>query len=162
MKNLHLFIQINCIPFKVIPSRYNSIMPTFCPIVETLVKFDFRNCLQSLLRFGLHHNHESPAQNIFWNGVEWSSWNANSVSKVSNCQSTIFVHWFCNILNVSATGIPFRKQNLMALLCSINSGIVKIEKITFSRLEITTVTIQMMTKKKLFLLWFLLKSNREP
>ena len=37
-------------------------------------------------------NHELFAQNIFWNGVEWSSWNANSVSKVSNCQSTIFVH----------------------------------------------------------------------
>ena len=37
-------------------------------------------------------NHELSAQNIFWNGVEWSSWNANSVSKVSNCQSTIFVH----------------------------------------------------------------------
>ena len=30
-------------------------------------------------------NHELSAQNIFWNGVEWSSWNANSVSKVSNC-----------------------------------------------------------------------------
>ena len=29
-------------------------------------------------------NHELSAQNIFWNGVEWSSWNANSVSKVSN------------------------------------------------------------------------------
>ena len=37
-------------------------------------------------------NHELFAQNIFWNGVEWSSWNANSVNKVSNCQSTIFVH----------------------------------------------------------------------
>ena len=31
-------------------------------------------------------------RNIFWNGVECSSWNSNSVSKVSNCQSTIFVH----------------------------------------------------------------------
>ena len=37
-------------------------------------------------------NHELSAQNIFWKGVEWSSWNTNSVSKVSNCQSTIFVH----------------------------------------------------------------------
>ena len=37
-------------------------------------------------------NHELSAPNIFWNGVEWSSWNANIVSEVSNCQSTIFVH----------------------------------------------------------------------
>ena len=151
MKNLYSFIQINFIPFKVIPSRSNAIMPTFFPIVETLVKFDFRNCLHAFFdsacifsivskrcpRSGLlslensqkSHgaksgeyggcgaicveflakwsretsavwdsaltwckNHELSAQNIFWNGVEWSSWNANSVSKVSNCQSTIFVH----------------------------------------------------------------------
>ena len=37
-------------------------------------------------------NHELSAQNIFWNGVQWSSRNANGVSKVSNCQSMIFVH----------------------------------------------------------------------
>ena len=37
-------------------------------------------------------NHELSAQNIFWNGVERSSWNFNSFRKVSNCQSTIFVH----------------------------------------------------------------------
>ena len=151
MENLYLFIQINFIPFKAIPSRYNALMPTFFPIVETLVKFDFRNCHQRLLRFGLNlfnrvktvssewsfeigdsqkshgaksgeyggcgticveflakwsrrtsavwdgalswcKNHELSAQNIIWNGVERSSWNANSVSKVSNCQSTIFVH----------------------------------------------------------------------
>ena len=42
---------------------------------------------------------------------------------------------FCKILNVSATEISFRKQNLMALHCSTNSDIIKIEKITFSRLE---------------------------
>ena len=54
MKNLYLFIQINFIPFKVIPFRYNALMPTFFPTAETLVKFDFRNCLQNLLRFGLH------------------------------------------------------------------------------------------------------------
>ena len=47
----------------------------------------------------------------------------------------------CNILNVSATEISSRKQNLMALLCSTNSNIVKIEKITFSRLENTSVTM---------------------
>ena len=29
MKNLYLFIHINFIPFKVIPSRYNALMPTF-------------------------------------------------------------------------------------------------------------------------------------
>ena len=54
MKNLDFFIQINFIPFKVIPSRHNALILTFLPIVETLVKFDFRNCLQSLLRFGLY------------------------------------------------------------------------------------------------------------
>ena len=43
LKAVHLFIQINFILFKVIPSRYNPLMPTFFPIVETLVKFDFRN-----------------------------------------------------------------------------------------------------------------------
>ena len=47
----------------------------------------------------------------------------------------------CNILNVSATEISFRKQNLMAPLCPTNSDIVKIEKITFSRLENTSVTM---------------------
>ena len=51
---------------------------------------------------------------------------------------------FCNILNVSATEIPLRKQTLMVLLCSTNSDIVKIEKITFSRLEKTSVTMQQM------------------
>ena len=54
MRNLYLFIQINFIPFKVIPSRYNALMPTFFPIVKTLLKFDFRNYLQSLFRFGLY------------------------------------------------------------------------------------------------------------
>ena len=48
---------------------------------------------------------------------------------------------FCNILNVSATEISFRKQNLMTFLCLTNSNIVKIEKITFSRLENTSVSI---------------------
>ena len=37
-------------------------------------------------------NHELSAQNIFWNGVEWSSWNANGMSMISNYQSTIFKH----------------------------------------------------------------------
>ena len=45
-------------------------------------------------------NHELSARNIFWNGVEWSSWNANSVSKVSNCHSTIFVHYFFDLIAV--------------------------------------------------------------
>ena len=35
-----------------------------------------------------------------------------------------------NILNVSVAEISFRIQNLMALLCSIESDIVKIEKCT--------------------------------
>ena len=48
---------------------------------------------------------------------------------------------FCNILNVSATEISFRKQNLKALFCLTNSDIVKIEKITFNRLENTSVTM---------------------
>ena len=48
---------------------------------------------------------------------------------------------FCNILNVSGTEISLRKQNLMALFVSTNSDILKIEKITFSRLENTSVTM---------------------
>ena len=48
---------------------------------------------------------------------------------------------FCNILKVAATEISSRKQNLMAFLCSTHSDIVKIEKITFSRLENTSVTM---------------------
>ena len=66
MKNLYLFIQINFIPIKVIPSRYNALMPTFFPIVETLVKFDFRNCLQSLLRFGLYLFNRVKAVSLDW------------------------------------------------------------------------------------------------
>ena len=38
---------------------------------------------------------------------------------------------FCNILNVSAAKIPFRTQNLMQLLWSTKSDIIKIEKNTF-------------------------------
>ena len=41
---------------------------------------------------------------------------------------------FRNILNISAAEISFRKQNMMALLCSIKSDIVKIEKCTLGRL----------------------------
>ena len=48
---------------------------------------------------------------------------------------------FCNILNVSVTEISFRKQNLIALFCSTNSDIVKVKKITFSRLKNTSVTM---------------------
>ena len=66
MKNLHLFIQINFIPFKVIPSRYNALMPIFFSIVETLVKFDFRNCLQSLLRFSLYLFNRVKTVSLEW------------------------------------------------------------------------------------------------
>ena len=48
---------------------------------------------------------------------------------------------FRNILKVSAAEISFRKQNLMALLCSIKSDIVKIEKCTLGRLVNTSVNI---------------------
>ena len=47
---------------------------------------------------------------------------------------------FCNIQNVSATEISSRKQNLMALLCSTNSDIVKMKKITFSDYKRNYVT----------------------
>ena len=40
---------------------------------------------------------------------------------------------FRNIPNVSAADLSFRKQNLMALLCSIKSEIVKIEKHKFGK-----------------------------
>ena len=39
---------------------------------------------------------------------------------------------FRNILYVFAAEVSFRKQNLMALLCSIISDIVKIEKCTLA------------------------------
>ena len=51
---------------------------------------------------------------------------------------------FRNILNVSAAGTSFRKQNLMALLCSIESDIVKIEKCTLGCLINTSVNILLM------------------
>ena len=41
---------------------------------------------------------------------------------------------FRNILNISAAEISVRKQNLMALLYSIKSDIVKIKKCTLDRL----------------------------
>ena len=51
-----------------------------------------------------------------------------------------------NILNVSTAEISFPKQNLMALLCSIKSDIVKIEKCTLGRLVNTSVnTLLIMT-----------------
>ena len=48
---------------------------------------------------------------------------------------------FRNILKVSAAEISFRKQDLMALLCSIKTDIVKIEKYTHGRLVNRSVTI---------------------
>ena len=58
-------------------------------------------------------NHELSAQNIFWNDVEWSSWNANSVSKVSDCQSTIFV-----LMLMVVWGVPSH-QHVLCLLWSL-------------------------------------------
>ena len=63
---------------------------TIC--VEFLAKWSRRTSAQWDGALSWCKNHEFSAQNIFWNGVEWSSWNANSVNKVSNCQSTIFLH----------------------------------------------------------------------
>ena len=71
MKNLYLCIQINFIPFKVIPSRYNVLMKTFFPIVETLVKFDFQHCLQSLLRFGLYLFNRVKTVSSEWSFEFW-------------------------------------------------------------------------------------------
>ena len=54
-------------------------------------------------------NHELSAQNIFWNGVEWPSWNANSVSKVSNiyrCYCREEYAFCCKSIHV--TVIPVR------------------------------------------------------
>ena len=48
---------------------------------------------------------------------------------------------FRNILNVSAAEISCHKQNLMELLCSIKSDIVKIEKCNLDRLVNTSVNI---------------------
>ena len=46
-----------------------------------------------------------------------------------------------NILNISAAEISFCEQNVLALLCSIKSDIVKIEKCTLGRLVNTSVNI---------------------
>ena len=48
---------------------------------------------------------------------------------------------FRNILNVFAAEISCRKENLMALLCSIKSDIVKTEKFTLGRVVNTSVNI---------------------
>ena len=63
---------------------------TIC--VEFLAKWSRRTSAMWAGALSWCKNHELSAQNIFWNGVEWSSWNSNSVSKVSTCQSTIFMH----------------------------------------------------------------------
>ena len=64
---------------------------TIC--VEFLAKWSRRTSAVWVGALSWYKNDELSAQNIFWNGVEWSSWNANSISKVSNYyQSTIFEH----------------------------------------------------------------------
>ena len=60
-------------------------------------------------------NDDLSAQNIFWNGVAWSSWNANSVSKVSNCQWTIL---FCFVLLMVVRGVQSH-QHVVCLLSSL-------------------------------------------
>ena len=65
-------------------------------------------------------NRELSAKNIFWNGVEWSTWNAISVSMVSNCHSTIFVHFFFDLIDVLMVvrGVPSH-QHVLCLLWSL-------------------------------------------
>ena len=36
-KNIYLFININFVPFKVIPLRYNTLVPVLFPILEALL-----------------------------------------------------------------------------------------------------------------------------
>jgi len=52
---------------------------------------------------------------------------------------------FRNILNVSAAEISFRKQNLMALLCSIKLDIVKIEVCTLGLVNSSVIILVIMT-----------------
>ena len=71
---------------------------TIC--VEFLAKWSQRTSAMWDGALSWCKNHELSAQNIFWNGFECSSWNANSVSMVSNCQSTIYGHYFFDLIDV--------------------------------------------------------------
>ena len=106
MKNLYLFIQINFIPFKVTPffdsACISSIVSKQCPrsgflssgnsqkshgaqirriwwlfsCIEFLAKWSWRTSAVWDGALSWCKNHELSAQNIFWNVVEWFSWNA--------------------------------------------------------------------------------------
>jgi len=53
-KNIYLFVYINVVPFKVVPPRYNTLMPAFFPIFEALLIFTFWYVLERSQRFGLY------------------------------------------------------------------------------------------------------------
>ena len=56
-KNIYLFIKNYLVPLKVIPLRYNTLMPAFFPILEALLKRHFWHCQQLLFRFFFYiHN----------------------------------------------------------------------------------------------------------
>ena len=44
-KNIYLFVYINVVAFKIVPIRYNALVPALLPILETLLKLDLWNIL---------------------------------------------------------------------------------------------------------------------
>ena len=65
--------------------------------VEFLAKWSRRTSAVWDGALSWYKNHELSAQNIFWNGVEWFSWNANNISKVSKLSIDDFcalILWF--------------------------------------------------------------------
>ena len=70
-------------------------------------------------------NHELSAQNIFWNDVEWSSWNANSVSMslIVNrrflCTNSLIWLTCCSLVDVD--GRPGRSMSSTWSLPSLKS-----------------------------------------
>ena len=85
MKNLYLFIQINFIPFKVIPSRYNALMLTFLSIVETLVNpFRGRRQYSDSLFF---------LSFFFTASIVWALGRSNLFSLNTRCLGNRFLSW---------------------------------------------------------------------
>ena len=117
MKNLYLFIQINFIPFKVIPSRYNALMPKFFPIVETLVKCDFRNYLQSLLRFGLYIFNRVKTVSLEWS-FEFGEWPEVTKSQIRQ------IWWLWNEMRLVFSEKVTKNE------CSVRQRIIVVQKPT--------------------------------
>ncbi|KYN33840.1 hypothetical protein ALC56_11812 [Trachymyrmex septentrionalis] len=63
-KIIYLFMNIYFVPFKVIPIRYYTLVPTFFPILEALQKIIFCDLVQLLLRCRLYLLNRSVASSF--------------------------------------------------------------------------------------------------